>query len=1313
MGVVMFYKFSIFFILIIFFSITCFADVYTENFDVADNWSGSYGGYSGDGLYTDDSSDPTGDTFTFGTALRETTGQGGTHSGAYAIRLDDLSSAYFLYECDVNVTEFTIWIAHWDISDAMEVTIEYSVNSGSSYVNISTIDETWWTGSGLGDQEYKQFPSGTLSISPESGESVFIRLRTDGNERLMLDDLELTYTTGGAPDPTLTISHAGLTETNLDGASISLVLENDTFSDFGAGDITLNNAPIGTTVNTASNSDDTNATVTLNYNDADFDSDITDFNISVSADGLAGTSAVTSNNLTITAIIEPDPEPDNHVTDFEATANGSSAILLGWTDAAGDNLPSGYLIKINTSNDFSNPEDGTAIADDTSNLNVAYGEEIEEWIDLDAETEYFFKIFPYSNSGATIDYKTGGTVPVVSATTAAAPSYIAFCGFEDSGDTWSYTDNDPSRFGSWGIETSLNGISPNNGTYFWGMNDIDNLDTYYLTFDNVNIANYNDVEISFYWTALGFDNSDYLYYSISYDNGSSWETEIELHQGSGSNISWTEETISITNSETEVMLRLRGDQNGAADSGGWDDVSISGTLTSSAILTISHAGLTEINLDGASVALVLENDTFAAGLSSDHVTLYNEPGGTTINSVIRTDATHASVTLAFDETDFDSDIADFNIAVSADGLDGSDPVTSNNLSITAVVEPDPEPAAHVTGFDAAENGTDAILISWTDAAVASGYLIRINTEDSFTAPEDDTPIADGGTAKNITQGTEIYNWTGLDDDTQYFFKIWAYSNSGAEIDYKTDGEVPTANATTEALPDTPTLLISEVTDPDDIYQAKFIELFNAGDTDIDFDTQTWFVCRQTNGSGWEDKQLTGIIPATGVYVCAANNEDESDFFYSNFGFMADYDYGGSSGNGDDGYFLFMNGDHSSGTLVDAYGVIDDDGTGYAWEYTNSQAERLDSVSTPNAVWTASEWAISAADVVDVNPGSHSQGGVVHQTQNMGGGDSVTFPSGGSEEVTIDIDFDETGTVQVAVSISNENYPGAGNTYSGWWDIDINGNNEAVTFAFTYDDDELNGIDETSLAIYHLTDGVWENLGGTVDANNNTITLTGYTGTFSPFTLGDNEDTPLPITLSSFTAAYSSSRAILQWTTLSEMNNAGWNVYRAEIDDLAMSLRINTELISGQGTTLETSRYSFNDEYDVFEGFSYYYWLESISYSGVVEQYGPVMLTIPAEEEEDLPDVPDHYGLLANYPNPFNPTTMIRYNLPLAVNVQLSIYNVRGAKIKVLESGIKEAGYHQIGWNGTDKHGVEVGSGVYFYELVTPNYVKTRSMLLIK
>jgi len=94
-------------------------------------------------------------------------------------------------------------------------------------------------------------------------------------------------------------------------------------------------------------------------------------------------------------------------------------------------------------------------------------------------------------------------------------------------------------------------------------------------------------------------------------------------------------------------------------------------------------------------------------------------------------------------------------------------------------------------------------------------------------------------------------------------------------------------------------------------------------------------------------------------------------------------------------------------------------------------------------------------------------------------------------------------------------------------------------------------------------------------------------------------------------------------------------------------------------------------------------------------------------------LPTTMVLNANYPNPFNPTTIIRFGLPTDRNVQLTIYSITGEKVAVLVNGFMEKGFHQVRWNGKNQSGNPVSSGIYIYELVADNLRLTRKMLLSK
>jgi hypothetical protein len=91
----------------------------------------------------------------------------------------------------------------------------------------------------------------------------------------------------------------------------------------------------------------------------------------------------------------------------------------------------------------------------------------------------------------------------------------------------------------------------------------------------------------------------------------------------------------------------------------------------------------------------------------------------------------------------------------------------------------------------------------------------------------------------------------------------------------------------------------------------------------------------------------------------------------------------------------------------------------------------------------------------------------------------------------------------------------------------------------------------------------------------------------------------------------------------------------------------------------------------------------------------------------------------NYPNPFNPTTKIEYWVPEGMkagqrsNVNVTVYDVRGARVRSLVSGSKSAGHYVAQWDGRDDRGTPVSSGIYFYRMTVAGFSGTRKMVLLK
>ena len=105
--------------------------------------------------------------------------------------------------------------------------------------------------------------------------------------------------------------------------------------------------------------------------------------------------------------------------------------------------------------------------------------------------------------------------------------------------------------------------------------------------------------------------------------------------------------------------------------------------------------------------------------------------------------------------------------------------------------------------------------------------------------------------------------------------------------------------------------------------------------------------------------------------------------------------------------------------------------------------------------------------------------------------------------------------------------------------------------------------------------------------------------------------------------------------------------------------------------------------------------------------------LSVDTEDTRTDVPQRVELLGNHPNPFNPSTTIRYALPEQAPVRLTVYNVLGAEVAVLVDRTLPAGQHQVQWRGRNALGQLVPSGLYIYRLETPGQTLSRKMVLLK
>ena len=223
------------------------------------------------------------------------------------------------------------------------------------------------------------------------------------------------------------------------------------------------------------------------------------------------------------------------------------------------------------------------------------------------------------------------------------------------------------------------------------------------------------------------------------------------------------------------------------------------------------------------------------------------------------------------------------------------------------------------------------------------------------------------------------------------------------------------------------------------------------------------------------------------------------------------------------------------------------------------------------------------------------------------------------------------------------------------------------------------------------------------------------------------DTTLPVELSAFSANFLDNKPTLYWTTQSETDNIGWNIYRTKNDDnFVNASKINIQLISGYGTTSEPHDYIYEDEIEyAIPGDTYWYWLESIDLGGVINHYNVVAkLVIPDDYEPPVPpELPIIYGLYQNAPNPFNPAyvyqTKVFFCLHKSADVKIDVYNIKGQLIKCIYN--KHAEFDENNpkpkvayWDGKDERGKSLSAGVYLYRLlINDETEETKKLILAK
>jgi len=215
--------------------------------------------------------------------------------------------------------------------------------------------------------------------------------------------------------------------------------------------------------------------------------------------------------------------------------------------------------------------------------------------------------------------------------------------------------------------------------------------------------------------------------------------------------------------------------------------------------------------------------------------------------------------------------------------------------------------------------------------------------------------------------------------------------------------------------------------------------------------------------------------------------------------------------------------------------------------------------------------------------------------------------------------------------------------------------------------------------------------------------TGTAGLQGNFCVIQLNDDITPVELSSFVASTINNNVTLNWTTETEINNAGFDIERKALAPSSQTDWAKIGNVQGYGNSNRPINYSYSD--NGLRTGKYSYRLKQTDYNGSYEYF-----TLAAEIQIGIPN---ESRLAQNYPNPFNPVTKIDYEIPFDSKVNLIVYDMLGREVaNLVNNNLQKAGFYSAELNASNMTG-----GTYFYRITAQgsekDFTMTKTMILIK
>jgi endonuclease I len=673
------------------------------------------------------------------------------------------------------------------------------------------------------------------------------------------------------------------------------------------------------------------------------------------------------------------------------------------------------------------------------------------------------------------------------------------------------------------------------------------------------------------------------------------------------------------------------------------------------------------------------------------------------------------------------------------------------------VLPVQEPSNYPTEVLISDLGYTNFKVNWNDAVgtnLPDGYLILVNTTGTFTDPVDGTTYndylnADDGVAIANVSYSDInyYTFTGFRENTTYYIKIYSYAGSGSQINYKTDGLPPTANGTTLIIPEPanyPTNLnISEVSStgfkvnwdeavgavlPDGYWiMINTMGVFanpadgNAQEDDTDFEDGSGAV--HVSYSDVNYYSFAGLIPSTTYYVKV--------FTYCGDNFRRNYKIDGTAPTAEvttspiTSYTVSLLDDFNR---ANSYS-LGNCALGIAWNETEAASDlvKIDNNLAKFGTHTiyGREYAyISLSAITNYPTTLNNATKLVTWSFNMM--QTRSDPSGfdnnnyGVAFILAASTTDITTANGYAVILGNSDSPDPIKLV--YFTNGINKNSKITPFIAG--SDNVSNKYSSIKVTYNPTNNLWSlycelntgsfyrndtRLTNTLigSATNNTFTnislpylilLYNHSTGTSNYSIFDdiyvsNPENMLPVELHSFEACRNNDKVMLTWRTDTEINNLGFEIQKQNLNKWE-----SIGFVNGKGNSNVKSDYSFMDINKSVEKTAYRLKQVDIdgnySFSEIAYVEGFVGYL--------------EYKLFQNFPNPFNPSTIIKYQIPKDGIVELKLYDILGNEITTLLKEYKTKGEYTYNFDSNN-----LAAGVYVYLIKSGEFIDSKKMILLK